>query len=308
MAGLLDSEVFQNVLNSLQTGVYLVDRDRKILFWNDGAERITGYMRHEVLGRLCEEALLAYCDRSGVMLHGATSPLLGALHEGRIREAHVYLRHKAGHRVPVRVRVAPIRGGDGSVVGAAESFDEVRSVPALDHHQSNLAAYGCLDVSTGLPNHGFTQSHLRESLSCYLEHHLPFGILCIAVQQVKELKETRGREAVEAILHVVAQTIKHALPDGFLGRWAEEQFLVIVSDCSRVDLERAAHDIQKIVGRSAIQWWGDSLSVDVSLHWTMVESGDTMDTLLLRAQSPPRSPQILTLPANPGETDDHQEN
>ena len=104
------------------------------------------------------------------------------------------------------------------------------------------------------------------------------------VHELRHLRETRGREAVEAILHVVAQTLKHALPDAFLGRWQEEQFLAIVSDCSRIDLERAAHDIERIVGCSAIQWWGDSLSVEVSVGRGLVESGDTIESLLERAQ------------------------
>ncbi len=298
MAGLHDPEIFQHVLNTLHTGVYLVDRELKIVFWNQGAERITGYMRHEVVGRLCREDLLAYCDDAGTVLEGATWPLVGALQEGRPREGHVYLRHKSGHRLPVRIFTSPIRSRDGSVVGAAESFDEVSSVLAPDRHLSHLASYGCLDVATGLPNHGFTQSRLRESLSCHVEHRLPFGVLRIEVRQLRHLRETRGREAVEAILHVVAQTMKHLLPDAFLGRWQEGQFLAIVSDCNRNDLERAAHDIERIVGCSAIQWWGDSLSVEVSVGRGLVESGDTIESLLERVQ--PAHDEKLA-PQNSGE-------
>jgi diguanylate cyclase (GGDEF)-like protein/PAS domain S-box-containing protein len=293
MAGLQDPEIYQYVLNSLHVGVYIVDRDRKIIFWNQGAEHITGFMRHEVVGRFCREDLLAYCDDAGGILQGATCPLIGALQEGRPREARVYLRHKAGHRLPVRVWTSPIRGRDGSIVGASESFDEASSVLQPDRHQSHLAMYGCLDVATGLPNHGFTLSHLRESLSCYFEHHLPFGILRIEIEQLPRLKETRGREAVEAILQVVAQTVKHALPDSFLGRWGDDEFLAIVSDCTRPDLERAAHDIQRIVGCSAIQWWGDSLSVEVSVGRSMAEAGDTVDFLIERGR-----PQVHTAITN----------
>jgi PAS domain S-box-containing protein len=279
-----DPEIFQSVLNALHAAVYLVDRERKIIFWNQGAERITGYMRHEVLGRLFGEELLAYCDDAGSILQGSSCPLLGALHEGRPREAHVYLRHKAGHRLPVRVWAAPVRGRDGSIAGASESFEEVTSVISSDRHQSHLAMYGCLDAATGLPNRGFTLSHLRESLACHDEHHLPFGILLIQVEQLQPLKQSRGREAVDAILHVVAQSVKHASLDTFLGRWSDAQFLAIVPDCNHVDLERAAHDIQGIVSRSAIHWWGDSLSVEVVVGRAMAEVGDTLDSLLERGQ------------------------
>lgn len=41
----LDPSHYRAILESLSTGVYVVDRERKILFWNDGAERITGYLR-----------------------------------------------------------------------------------------------------------------------------------------------------------------------------------------------------------------------------------------------------------------------
>ncbi|HKS77008.1 MAG TPA: diguanylate cyclase [Terriglobales bacterium] len=281
----LDAEVFQSVLSGLQTGVYLVDRERKIVFWNDGAQRVTGYMRHEVVGRLCREDLLSYCDDEGEPLHGPSLPLVDALYKGRPRQAHVYLRHKAGHRVPVRLHANPIRDRAGAIVGAAESFDEASFVLPLDRHQSQLAACGCLDPGTRLPNHAFTQSHLRENLCCFHEYHLPFGVLCLEIEQLQQVRQTRGGEAVEAMLHVIAQTIRHALPDAFLGRWGYEQFLVVISDCTRVDLERAIHDIRNIVARSAIHWWGDSLSAEVAVGWTMAESGDTIESLLGRAQA-----------------------
>jgi len=287
MAGVHDPEIYQHVLNSLHTAVYVVDRERKITFWNQGAERLTGYMRHEVVGRLCREELLAYCDDAGTRLEGGNCPLMSALQEGRAREARVYVRHKSGHRLPVRVWTHPIRSRDGTIIGAAESFEEATSILATERHHSHLAMYGCLDTATGLPNRGFTASHLRESLSCRAEHHLPFGILRIQIRDQRQLKESRGREAVEAVLQVVAQTVRHSLPDAFVGRWEEAQFLAIVSDCSRVDLERAAHDIQSIVGCSAIRWWGDSLSVEVSVGRAMAEIDDTAESLLERAQPQP---------------------
>jgi PAS domain S-box-containing protein len=48
-------EIFRSVLETLLTGVYLVDRNRKILFWNDGAEEITGYLRQDVVGRFLRD-------------------------------------------------------------------------------------------------------------------------------------------------------------------------------------------------------------------------------------------------------------
>jgi len=110
-------------LDSLQTGVYLVGCSGKILFWNDGAERITGFRRHEVIGRSCRENILAHCNEKHCVLCGIACPLTGTMHEGKASDARVFFRHKAGHRVPVHVRAVPVRDQKGSIVGMAESFD-----------------------------------------------------------------------------------------------------------------------------------------------------------------------------------------
>ena len=57
MVDLADPRVFEAVVDSLETGVYLVDHDRKIVYWNRGAERISGYKRHDVTGRFCRDDL-----------------------------------------------------------------------------------------------------------------------------------------------------------------------------------------------------------------------------------------------------------
>src|SRR5487761_491192 len=62
MHELNDPEIYQTVLDGLQTGVYLVDRNRRIRFWNEGAEQITGYLRQDVVGRFLRDHLLATGD------------------------------------------------------------------------------------------------------------------------------------------------------------------------------------------------------------------------------------------------------
>ena len=59
MSELDNPEIFRSILETLPTGVYLVDRDRKILFWNRAAENVTGYLRQDVVGHFLREHLLA---------------------------------------------------------------------------------------------------------------------------------------------------------------------------------------------------------------------------------------------------------
>src|SRR6202042_1583475 len=50
-----DPEIYRIVLESMQTGLYMVDRDQRIQFWNEGAEKITGYFRQDVVGHFCPD-------------------------------------------------------------------------------------------------------------------------------------------------------------------------------------------------------------------------------------------------------------
>ena len=53
----LDDSLFKELLDTLYDGVYFVDRERRILYWNKGAERLTGYSSEEVLGVHCSDHL-----------------------------------------------------------------------------------------------------------------------------------------------------------------------------------------------------------------------------------------------------------
>jgi len=264
----------------MQTGVYLVDTDRRIVFWNDGAERITGYLRHQVVGRLCKENILMHCDEQSCSLCGIACPISETMHEGRPREARVYLHHRSGHQVPVHLRVAPIRDDRGSIIGAAESFEEQN----VESHDGELAAYGCLDVATGVPNHDFTQSHLRESLATYNEYRVPFGVLLIHVDHLQQVQASHGRQATEFILRAAAGTIRNVLGAGeFLGRWKENEFLAVKTGCDEVQIERTVKSLQKIVSCSSVRWWDDQLVVHVSVGHATVLPGDTVEAMVDRA-------------------------
>ena len=248
MPDLQDPEIFRMVLDSLQTGVYVADRQGKILFWNQGAERLTGHKRHEVVGHTCRDNILANCNDQGCMACGATCPSARTLHEGKPHEAKMQLQHKEGHPVHVLMRIAPIRDARGSIIGIAESFDEQKF--ASDRY------------------------------------HLPFGILAIQVERLDDFRATYGKQASAAILRVVAQTMRSALrPSDFVGRWTDDQFVAILINCPDTGVRHTWERIRKMVTCAGLQWWGDKLSVTTAVAYGIAQTGDTIDSLLNRAQA-----------------------
>ena len=286
MLDLQNAEIFRAVLESLQTGVCMVDRDRKISFWNDGAERITGYLRQDVLGRFCGEVLLTKFHERKATFCEQSCPLVAAMRDGKPRESHVFLHHKSGYAVPVSLRAVPIRDADGHVMGAVESFVERPWVSRLRRPESVLVMGHGLDAVTHLPDRPFTESYLVERLKFASEHVIPFGLVCIQLDHWDTLTASHGREAAEAILNVVARTLRNGLtPMDFVGRWSEDQFLAILASWSEGDLLSTAERLKQLAQSGEIVWWGDHLSATVSVGGTVLSPGEPLVSLLRRTGS-----------------------
>jgi len=284
MLDLQNAEIFRAALESLQAGVCVVDHDRKIRYWNEGAERITGYLRQEVVGRFCGDILLIGSHEKKAELCGQYCPLVAAMRDGRAREARVYLHHKSGYAVPVSLRASPIRDTNGHVIGATESFVERSWVSTRRRPDSNLAIGHGLDALTQLPDYPFTETYLVDRLKFASQHAIPFGLLCIQLDHLDTLTATHGLEAAEAILNVIAHTLRNGIdPQDFVGRWSDDQFLAIAANCSVDELLTTAERLKRLAHSSEIIWWGDELAVSVSVGGTVLAPGEPLDVLLGRA-------------------------
>jgi len=286
MAETTDQQLLHRlVLEALPFGVYVVNRDGKVILWSEGAEQLTGYLRQEVVGRSCQEELLKHCDGDNNPLEGATIPLLATLREGRAARGRVSLRVKKGHFLPVQIQTVPLRDDRGSLQGAAEIFEAISPQSRDERRQSKLGAYGCLDALTGLLNHSMIQAHLRESLSLHLVYPVPFCVMCFAVDDLPGLRKRYGQAGVDAALHAVAQTVENALrPTDFVGRWMEEEFLAILPECNESDVVKVGERLGRMVRNSGVPWWGDRMHVTVSIGATAVLDNDTVGSIVTRAE------------------------
>jgi len=280
-------EIFRAVLESLTRAVSVLDRNGRITFWNQEAAQITGYMEHEVIGRSYEDAMLCHQDSRGMDQHSVQSPFMSIRHAAKAAILKTHLRHKRGYSLPVMIHITPIRDENGAWIATAVSFDAHTSRIDPVHLGRNPPPVATLDASTGLANHSFTLFHLRESLASFAELQVPFGILRVKPDELEHFRAAYGREASDALLSVVAQMLGNSFrPGDFVGRWAADEFLVILKSCTRAGVKSVYERIRSTIGAAEIRWWGELLSVPLSVGYTSVEAEDTIDSLLQRAEYP----------------------
>lgn len=279
-------EMLLAVLDGLSVGVTVVDLSGRIVLWNRHAERLTGFLRQDVIGRSVREGFLGGVDLENNDLSGDAAPAVTAMREGKDISLEASLRHRSGHRVPTRLRVSSLRDELGAVVGAVESFEETIAVSDWERRQSKLAAYGCLDRTSGVLNHGMMQSHLRELLSTFAEHPVPFAVLCVALDQLETIKKRHGPGALAALVRTVGQTLELSLrPTDSVGRWQENEFLAILQECTGPEARRTGERLRKMATMAKIEWWGDVLPITLSIGATEARTGDDSDAVLRRAEA-----------------------
>jgi len=283
MPELNDPAIYQTVLDGLETGVYIVDRNRRIRFWNEGAEKITGYLRQDVVGHFLRDHLLTLGVASKDLDSDPDDPINSAIRDGKPSILNVSILHKDGHRFPVVLRTNPIRNSRGAVIGVSESFEMNRTSSDLTRRHSALADFGCLDIVTGVAAQGFMETRIRENLITFVEHHIPFGILLLEIEELDKYRTSRGPVVIPTILRIVAQSLENCLrPTDILGCWGKYQFLIILTDCKEAEVPPVGERMRRIIGRSEIEWWGDMFSVTSAVGGGGCREGDTVETLIAR--------------------------
>lgn len=278
-------DFYETILDNLYDGVYFVDRDGKITFWNRGAERISGFGSAEVMGSRCSDNLLMHVDGQGnALCTGGSCPLRKTIADGAPREAELYLHHKEGHRLPVLIRVAPLYGPDGQIVGAVETFSDNSSRVAALRRIAKLEEMAYVDALTGLANRRFSEIALQARLDEVHRYGWPLGVLLMDIDHFKKVNDTWGHDFGDRVLRMVSQTLRNASRTfDIVGRWGGEEFISVAPNLSRGELHSFADRFRVLVQQSSLPAGSEMVRVTVSVGATLARSGDTVSTLVERA-------------------------
>ncbi len=125
---LLHKDYLLKIIDSANEGIYVTDKDRKLVIWNSKAESISGYRSDEVIGRFCQDNILDHTDSNGNSLCKTQCPLHHSMeYNCSCGPEIIYLRHKDGRRIPVEVSTSPLLDEEGNVIGGVELFEDVSS-------------------------------------------------------------------------------------------------------------------------------------------------------------------------------------
>jgi diguanylate cyclase (GGDEF)-like protein len=276
--------ILGELLENLYDGICFINLERKVTFWNAGAERITGRPAQQVIGILMGSDILQHIDEAGFALNEMTDPLVATATDGSSREKEIYIRHAEGFPIPVLVRTFPIYSKTGHLIGAAELFSDNPELARARRRAESLEHTIAYDPLTLVGNRKHLEHRLRGALLEFQYSNIPFGILFIDIDNFKFFNDTYGHIIGDKVLHIVANTLRHNLRDtDTAGRWGGEEFLAIAFDIGEDELKVLAEKLRMLVKQTVIPAKGNIPSITISIGATLVRANDTLESLVHRA-------------------------
>jgi|MudIll2142460700_1097286.scaffolds.fasta_scaffold80519_1 diguanylate cyclase (GGDEF)-like protein/PAS domain S-box-containing protein len=277
---------YKKIIDNLHDGLYFVDRDRKITFWNKAAERISGFSSAEVVGRSCADNILTHVDGDGNAICTGMCPLAGCIADGNPREAEVYMHHKDGHRIPVYVRTSALTDNEDKVVGGIELFTDISNQSVNELRVKELEKMALLDNLTQLANRNYIERELHSRFEENKRYNVPFGILFIDIDHFKNVNDTYGHDVGDVVLKYIANTfVTNTRAFDLYGRWGGEEFIGIIRNITSRGLEQLGNKLRLLAQNSYVIHENDKLHVTISIGATLVKDGDTIDSLIKRADT-----------------------
>ena len=276
----------KQILDNSITGVYIADRERRIVYWNESAKRISGRSREEMVGKYCFESGLDHIDLEGHQLCTSLCPYLKTYQDGQERSEKVFLRHKNGRRVLIETRFIPVFAENHQLEFVMEEFCEVGSQHIDDQMVRQLSNVAHHDQLTGIANRRFLDDALAYRIILRKKMNKQFGVLFMDVDNFSKFNNTYGHEAGDLVLKKLTHILTSInRKNDVFGRWGGEEFLGIYPIQDPSNIRTIAEKCLNAIRSMDVEFEGLHLSVTASIGITCIRENDTPESVTQRADA-----------------------
>jgi PAS domain S-box-containing protein len=121
---IIQNMTLEQALGTIPSGLFVVDEEMQIVYWNPAAERITGFPAEEAVGQHCSFLQGIPCGAScGLYNDDIPKPIIG----GRCT-----IITKAGETINLLKNMDYLRNSEGEIIGGIESFTDITRQHTLE--------------------------------------------------------------------------------------------------------------------------------------------------------------------------------
>jgi diguanylate cyclase (GGDEF)-like protein/PAS domain S-box-containing protein len=217
-----DLSLAGSVIQSSNAAIMITDARDRIVAVNPAFSRLTGHPREAVLGQLASSVVSTPYDASDharfVQQIDTDSGWTGELDDRRADDA-IY---------PKRLSVYPASSNLEGIDHYVHSFSDISERKAAERKIHHLAHH---DALTGLPNRFSLQGRMEQAMADARRHGSLIAVMMIDMDHFKDINDTLGHHAGDALLVDVAQRLLRCVRQSdVVARLGGDEFVVLVTD------------------------------------------------------------------------------
>ncbi len=267
-----DIHLLSTAIRSTANAIFITNNAGEIHWINKAFTDLTGYSLDEVKGR--NPNIL----NSGCHSREFFSELWQSILAGKSWRGELVNRHKDGFTMTVEQTVTPILSETGKAEHFIAVHEDVTARKSAEQRALFLADH---DPLTSLPNRRYFEQYLQRLFSGH--HRDNIAIFFIDLDRFKEINDTMGHEAGDALLIHTTANLSSLLPDTcLLARLGGDEFAVLSESC--IDHHSQAKLAESIIGAVAqpFHYGEGTFSVTCSVGIAMSDYSASDASMMLR--------------------------
>ena len=270
------SQVPAELLDSIEVGIAVLDRNFNVQVWNKFLENHGAKKAEAIIG---DSLFSHFPEIEEKWLRTKVDPVFNLKSPVFIIwEQRPYL-FKFGCNRPVtsaaefmyqNVTMFPIVDKRGNVerfcMLVYDVTEQALGKLGMEHLNEELKTASRVDGLTGLYNRRYWQERFDEMHKLCVRREKPSTALMLDIDHFKRINDTYGHQAGDKVIKMLAALIKRCVRETDLaGRYGGEEFAIILNDSSVEDAKIVAQRIRQLAQRLVVEHEGESISFTVSL-------------------------------------------
>ncbi|WP_416306459.1 ammonium transporter [Neptunicella sp. SCSIO 80796] len=260
------------ILNSAMDSIVSIDLTGCILEFNPSAEKMFGYLKHQVEGLNFIDLFVQQSEQQNIRdsLSHKFSASQGLL---RNRRNSIHLCRSSGDIFPAEITIT------GAELGGElknEFTFHVRDVTRQQKLQDKLKSMAYSDPLTGLYNRTYLIDRLNRIIRQPEGSNTLLAVFFMDLDRFKKINDTLGHNAGDDLLREVASRLSRVTRQSdVIARWGGDEFVILIEQGVTVDfVQNKAQEILTVM-REPVELQGREISIPTSIGIALSEVDKT---------------------------------
>ena len=270
-------ELLKLILEMLPVGVWVLDRDGRIVYGNAAGQKVWGGARYVAADQFGEYK--GWWRDTGRLIEAAEWAAARAISQGEtsLNEEIEIECFDGAHKIILNSAL-PIRDDHGAVIGGIVVNLDITERVALEERLQ-------LAVDTDMLTHAYSRRRfyelLREEIGRANRYHRPLALVMFDIDRFKQINDEHGHLIGDQVLASLCKVVHGQIRKSeHLARFGGDEFMLVLPEAR---LEDAMRIVERLRESLAGHTFGEAGSVTCSFGIGEYLPGETGDDLIRRA-------------------------